>query len=245
MNNYTDLAMRAYQNNRYCFTSFLSMSEFADLEAERGSFPNVKYEAFGGYDGAERKVVRFGNEEDLGYVESYPVVCIRIDFANKKFATQCNHRDYLGSLMGLGLERKCFGDILCDGTGAFVFVLEKNASYILENLASVGRNIVRCKFVDEIPTETVEGQTKEILIQVNSMRVDGIISHIYKLSRKDTLPYFVDKKVAVNGRLVENNDKQLETGDVISVRGHGKFKITESGSITRKGKINVKAEVYV
>lgn len=245
MNNYIDLALRAYNNNRYCFTDFLSIAEFSDLEAQRLSFSGVKYQSFGGYDGAERIIVRFGNPDELGYEEEFPIICIRIKFANKKFAVSCSHRDYLGSLMGLGLERKCFGDIICDEEGAYVFVHEKNAEYVIDNLTSVGRNTVMVSAVDKVPEHVISARTKELLVQAASMRVDGIAAHVFHLSRKDIIPYFFEKKIAVNGRIVENNDKQLAEGDVVSVRGFGKFKISEICGLSKKGKQNIKVDVFI
>lgn len=245
MNNYTDLAIRSYNNNRYCFTDFLSLAEYSDLLNERNSFNGVKFESFGGYLDAERVMVRFGSEEELGYTEEFPIVCIRISFANKKFAKVCTHRDYLGSLMGLGLERKCFGDIICDDEGAYVFVHEKNSEYVLDNLTSVGRNTIICKKIDELPEEVSKGHTKEVMVQAASMRVDGIAAHVYHLSRKDIIPYFYDKRIAINGRIVENNDKQLAEGDVVSVRGFGKFKVSEVCGLSKKGKQNIKVEVFI
>jgi len=245
MNNYKDLALRAYNNNRYYFTDFLSLSEYTELESERGSFSGVTYKSFGGYPDAERVMIRFGNENELGYIEDFPIVCIRITFANKKFASSCSHRDYLGSLMGLGLERKCFGDIICDDEGAYVFVEEKNAEYVIDSLSSVGRNIVKLSIIDELPEEIKKGKTKEVLIQAASMRVDGIAAHVYHLSRKDIIPYFFEKKVAVNGKIVENNDKQLNQGDIVSLRGFGKFKVSEICNISKKGKQNIKVEIFV
>lgn len=244
MNNYADLALRAYNNNRYAFTHFLSLAEFSDLESERTLFPGVKYLAFGGYPDAERVMVRFGNYDELQYDEKFPIVCIRIKFANKKFAVSCNHRDYLGALMGLGLERKCFGDIICDEAGAYVFVHENNADYVLSELTSVGRNVVTVAVVDGIPEDVIKGSTKEILVQAASMRVDGIAAHVFHLSRKDIIPYFFDKKVAVNGRITENNDKQIAEGDLVSVRGFGKFRVSEVCGLSKKGKQNLRIDVY-
>lgn len=245
MNNYKDLALASYNKNRYTFTDFLSIAEFTDLESERSKFSGTEYTPYGGYLEAERVVVRFGNEKDFGYTEEFPIKCLRIAFVNKKFASKCIHRDYLGSLMGLGLERKCFGDIICDDEGAYLFVLEKNAEYVLDNLTSVGRNIVTCKLVDELPESLINGRTKEVLIQAASMRVDGIASHVFHLSRKDIIPYFFEKKVAVNGRIVENNDKQLKEGDVVSVRGFGKFNIARVSGVSKKGKQNITVNVFV
>lgn len=245
MNNYKDLSKKSFNSNRFVFTDFLSMSEFADLEDEKKDFIEKTYTAFGGYPDAERVVVRFGSEDELGYSEEFPISCVRIDLASPKFATKINHRDYLGSLMGLGLERRCFGDIICDERGAYIFVHNRVLDTVMRDLTSVGRNTISMKVVDELPDNFLEARTKRQMIQVASMRVDGIIAHVYKLSRKDVITLFQEKKVSVNGRLVENNDKQLAEGDAIAVRGFGKFKIAREAGLSRKGKCNLEVDIFV
>lgn len=245
MNNFVDLAHRAYKNNRYYFTDFLTLSEYGELEDLSNSFDGIPFDAFGGYEGAERVMVRFGNENLFGYEENFPIAILHIRLANKKYATACTHRDYLGSLMGLGLLRKCFGDILCDETGAYVFVQEKNLDYVLQNLTSVGKNTVIMQVLSELPENLLREHTKEISVQAASMRIDGIAAHVFHLSRKDIVPYFFEKKVAVNGRIVENNDRQLKEGDLVSVRGYGKFRVKETGGLSRKGKLNLRIDLFI
>ena len=85
---------------------------------------------------------------------------------------------------------------------------------------------------------------KEITIQVASPRADAVIAKVYNLSRKDTIPYFTEKKVSVNGHIVENNDKMLAAGDTVSVRGFGKFNLLSEGGLSRKGKLNLTVEIF-
>lgn len=240
---YTDLSNRAYNGNVYTFTEFLSLSEQEDLYSESKDFSPIPFSFDAGYLNGERKVCRFGDEESLGYEQEFPIVCICIEPRSKKFMTQVSHRDYLGALMNLGLERKCFGDIIIQDTVAYVFVLERNAQFVLDELNSIGRNPVKCKIVEYKSVEaTMDG--KDVHLLVASMRADGIIAKVFNLSRKDVASLFFEKKIAVNGRLVENNDKQLTVGDVVSVRGFGKFKVSEGGNLSKKGKINLDVIVY-
>ncbi len=245
MHNFSDLSKKSYNSNRFTFTDFLSLSEFSDLESEKGDFLEKCYESWGGYADAERVVVRFGSVDELGYEEEFPISIVRIDLAAPKFATKINHRDYLGSLMGLGLERRCFGDIICDEKGAYVFVHNRVIDTVMRELTAVGRNTISMKIVDELPEDYMQTRTKTQIVQVASMRADGIIAHVCKLSRKDVILLFQEKKVSVNGRLVENNDKQLVEGDAIAVRGFGKFKIAREAGLSRKGKCNLEIEVFI
>lgn len=242
---FIELSNRAYQNNMYQFTDFLSLSE-QDLffrAARDKAFAPVKFDTFGGYENCERKMVRLGSESDFGYEIPFPILCIKIEPLAKKFAKEYTHRDFLGSLMGLGMERKKFGDIFVDGLDAYLYCDEASANYVMENLVSVGRNSVKCS-ISELPESYKKEALTAITIQVASPRVDAVISKVYNLSRKDVLPYFFEKKVSVNGHLVENNDKLLTVGDTVSVRGFGKFNLVREGGISKKGKLHLDVEVF-
>ena len=240
-----ELSNRAYQNNIYTFSDFLSLSQQEILyqAARDKDFAPVSYELFGGYENCERKMARFGSENDLGYTVDFPIKCIKIEPLAKKFAKEYTHRDYLGSLMSLGIDRKKFGDIFVDGMDAYLYADESTADYLMENFVSVGRNSVKCSF-SELPDSYKKAALTEVTIQVASPRADAVIARVYNLSRKDTLPYFAEKKVSVNGHIVENNDKILAAGDSVSVRGHGKFNIISEGGLSRKGKLNLTVEIF-
>ncbi len=188
-------------------------------------------------------MVRFGSEYDFGYEVEFPIKCIKVEPLAKKFAKEYTHRDYLGSLMGLGIDRKKFGDIFVDGMEAYIYVDESTADYLLENFVSVGRNSVKCSF-SQLPDSYKQANLKEVTIQVASPRADAVIAKVYNLSRKDTIPYFTEKKVSVNGHIVENKDKILAAGDTVSVRGYGKFNVISEGGLSRKGKLNLNIEIF-
>ena len=240
-----ELSNRAYQSNIYCFSDFLSIAEQEVLyqASHDKNFAPISFDLFGGYENCERKMVRFGSEADFGYEQDFPIVCIKIEPLAKKFAKEYTHRDYLGSLMGLGMDRKKFGDIFVDGLEAYLYCDEEAADYVIQNLVSVGRNSVKCSF-SELPEEYKKEALTSITIQVMSARADAVIAKVYNLSRKDVLPYFAEKKVSVNGHIVENNDKSLSEGDSVSVRGFGKFNLVRQGGLSKKGKLNLEIEVF-
>ena len=240
-----ELSNRAYQNNIYTFSDFLSLSQQEVLyQAVRDkAFAPIRYDLFGGYENCERQMARFGSEADFGYEVEFPIKCIKVEPLAKKFAKEYTHRDYLGSLMSLGIDRKKFGDIFVDGMDAYIYVDEATADYLIENFVSVGRNSVKCSF-GELPESYKKSALKETTIQVASPRADAVIAKVYNLSRKDTIPYFTEKKVSVNGHIVENNDKLLAPGDTVSVRGFGKFNLLAEGGLSKKGKLNLTVEVF-
>lgn len=240
-----ELSKRAYQNNIYCFSDFLSLSgqEVLYQASRDSSFAPIAFDLFGGYENCERKMVRFGSKADLGYVVDYPIKCLKIEPSARKFAKEYTHRDYLGSLMSLGIDRKKFGDIYVDSLEAYLYVDASTADYLIENMTSVGRNLVKLS-LSSLPDSYVKEKLKKVTIQVASPRADAVIAKVYNLSRKDTLPYFSEKKVSINGHLVENNDKTLAAGDSVSVRGFGKFNLISEGSLSKKGKLNLTVEIF-
>ena len=172
-----DLSKRSYNNNTFEFSDFLTV-------AEADAFRKISADGtlYGGYTMAERRMFRFGKPEDFGYEVPYPIVCLKVEPVSAKFAVPHSHRDFLGSIMGLGIERHTVGDIVvCDG-GAYVFCTEKMADYICENLLSVGRDQVSV-FKTDFPEENYEKTQERVQVQVNSSRADLIVSHVCKLSR--------------------------------------------------------------
>ena len=244
MNNYEDMANRAYKNNHYIFSDFLSLSEQEDVYKEAPAFKHVPFEMWGGFSDAERKMLRFGNADYFGYSEEFPFVCLKISPINLKFAAEVTHRDYLGALMSLGIERRCIGDIIVDKKCAFVFCVNRISDYIIDSLTSIKHNTVKAEIVDFSDDFISQADGKPITIQVASMRCDAIVAKAFNLSRKDAASLFLEKHIAVNGRLIENNDFNISGPASISVRGYGKIKITNIGGLTRKGNQILELELF-
>ena len=240
----TDLAKKAYQQNIYTYSNFLSMAELALLEDIKDTFSYISYACFGGNEICERQIVGFGSEEEFGYSGTFPITVLRITPLLEKFSDDLNHRDFLGALMHLGIERDQIGDILVKGKTAYVFCLESMADYICQELTKVKHTNVKCEVIEpDIPA--LRPTLIEEHFPVTSLRLDGILSSLLKCSRKEALELFVDKRVTLNGTVTGRNSIVLKKGDVFSVRGHGKFIFSEVGGSTRKGKIYVTIKKYV
>lgn len=242
-NRLRDLYEKSYNQNIFTFTSFLGLSELDEYYKLEREFFAVKPITFGGSSESDRRVVRFGNPEELGYEVEFPIVCIHIQPLIAKFADKLSHRDFLGALMNLGIERSTLGDIKVGDKEAYLFCLESIAEFICENLDQIKHTHVKCSLVanmQEIPEEEPE----RITVQVPSLRVDACISKVYNKSRNDCLELFRTGKVFVNGRCLENNSKTIKIGDTINARGYGKFKIVDEPRTTKKGKLSVEVDVY-
>lgn len=237
-----ELADRAYQNSEYFFTGFLSAPEldlYYNMERELSFVPIT---IFGGTADCERVMLRFGSEELCGYQEAFPIQCIEIMPLVEKFGEELGHRDYLGALMNLGIERSTLGDIIIEGKHAFLFCTEKMAPYIIQNLDTIRHTNVKCQLAKTIPKSTII-RMEHKTVQVNTVRIDSIIAKIYNLSRSESVELFRAKRIFVNGRLNENNGGQLKPGDKVSVRGFGRFQFVKIVGETRKGKLNVSINI--
>ena len=216
------------------------LSVFYDYENElRYASPEI----FGGCEIAERKMIRFGDEKDIGYVIDFPIVALRISPLAAKFADKLNHRDFLGALMNLGIKREVLGDIYVKDKAALVFCKDTIANYIMENLTRVKHTSVKVEVsdnTDDLITPTLEDK----VIQVASVRIDAVIAKAYNMSRQEVLTPFKSGFVFLNGRVCTENAKTLSSGDIISDRGYGKFEFAEELNVSKKGKTNCKIRIY-
>lgn len=241
---FRELAGKCYMQNVYCFTGFLGMAQLDCFYHAQPEFSHVPYTLFGGNDGCERQMVRFGSKEQLGYEEPFPIVCLELAPLQEKFAEELTHRDVLGACMNLGIDRSTMGDIVMHGKCAYLYCVETIAPYIMEHLTKIRHTNVSCRLFDgEMDALAPKLMQKEY--QTASERLDGIVAKAYNLSREKSLLLFREKKIFVNGRQQENNSGVPKTGDVVSVRGYGRFVYRGVTHTTKKGKCNIVVEFYV
>lgn len=239
---FLELADRAERQNLYTFTGFLSLAQQDVLwqaAKEAGAFVSLD----GGIAHAERRMARFGNPEEFGYEEPFPIRCLLVEPVQEKFADTFTHRDFLGAIMNLGIDRSTVGDILIDRKSAYVFCTETMAPWLTENLTQVRHTSVRVKAVEEaacLPERKFLSKEE----QVASLRCDGIVAAVWNLSRSRSQTLISQRKVFVNGRQQENGSALLKAEDVVSVRGMGKFIFRGEKHTTRKGKLVVGIDLF-
>lgn len=238
-----ELANKSYQQSQYFFTGFLGLSELDQYYKIQNEINFVPITMFGGTADCERVMLRFGSEDLCGYEEPFPISCIEIAPLVEKFGEDLNHRDYLGALMNLGIERSTLGDIIIIEKKAYLFCTEKMADYIIDNLDQVRHTHMRVQLTQNIPASTIIKLDRKNVI-VNSERADAIIAKLYNLSRSQCVELFRAKKIFINGRLSENNSGLLKKEDRVSVRGFGKFIYRGQVYETKKGKQSVDVDVY-
>lgn len=194
----------------------------------------VQLQLWGGYPDAERCVLAV--EPDLvPQPESFPIVCLELNWQQESTLT---HRDFLGAFLSLGLKRETLGDILVRPGRAQCFCLPPAAGLILNELHTVGRVsvTVRESLYDEMHFaprfEVLQGT-------VASLRLDCVIAMVLHLSREKAVAAVRGKKVQVNGLVSEAPALSLAEQDTFSVRGFGKFRLSEIGGSTKKGRLHI------
>ncbi len=210
---------------------------------------------FGGYGNAERARVYFlpdyvvyDSSESIDraikeYGYSDPTVMLKITASGFR---ELSHRDFMGSVLSLGIERDVIGDIVCDGPySAFIFCDDAIASYIKENLGKVANDSVKITEC-ELPSDGFgERQFEEIRETVASCRFDGVIAAVCGLSRE------IAKKLVMSGACELNHesesapDTELCAGDIFSIRGKGKFKFVSCDGENRRGRLRITVHKYI
>lgn len=235
----SELSARAETRGCYTHSEFLTLAEQdALLHLPLPAAPTL----WGGYVGAERKIAVFGSEELCGCGAPEVLRCVKIAPVSAKFSDALTHRDFLGSLMALGVRRELLGDILiADGCG-FLFCLDAICDYLMQNLTQVRRTTVSCALVP--PPEICLTPPPQTSVNVASERLDALIAAVFHLSRADAQRYFAQEKVFVNSRLTLSASAVPKDGAIVSVRGLGRFGYDGIDAQTRKGRLRVLIRKY-
>ena len=242
-----DLADVCYRRDIPVYTDFLNLHEQTVFLSALPEFSHVRVFLDGGYDLAERKIVCFlpfwekVNQESLR--SGLPIVPIRISSSAGKFTVPCSHRDYLGAVLNLGIERGKIGDFIVGDGWAYVLCVKNMEDFLLRELSSVKRNPVHCERAD---FSELEGRQKftEITGTVASLRMDELLGLLLKTSRSKASEYLSGEKVFVNGKLCVSNSAEPKEGDIISVRGCGKYIFDSLLAETKKGRLMIRARKY-
>lgn len=256
----TDLALRASRNEYMTHSAFLDpagQSVFDRLlrsrgtgGGSRGALEGVPCLLYGGFADAERRAAVFlpsyldeetfleGEQEDPQVIS-----CLEIRPLQEKFADTLSHRDFLGALMHLGIEREQIGDILTEESCACVYVMKDMASFIAGELTRVRHTMVTVK---EIPPS--QCQIRPVLEEktgsVASERLDCVTAMAFKLSRTTAAKLIEGEKAAIDGRLVTSPDEHLLPGQKISLRGYGKCLYEGPVHRTRKDRLLVRIFLF-
>ena len=240
-----DLARTAYQRDYVTFSDFLDLNEQNIVHSLKPEELGASVRFFGGYEGAERQIAAF-LPDALSYEADipYPLACLRIEPLSRKFSEPLTHRDYLGALVHLGIERAMLGDILVRQQEAYVFCHSRMREFLEENVTRIRHTSVIVQQITQAE-DLPRPQFQSIRGTVASVRLDSVIALAFSSSRSSMLGLIEGGKVFVNGKLVTSNGYQPREGDLISVRGMGRFRYQGGGGQSKKGREYVTLLRYI
>lgn len=237
------------KKNKIEYTDFLDLAQIELVQKFINKIKLQNYMIYGGFEQAERKMfVIYPDKFNSVVVEknlSNIVQIIRIELPDD-LKGKYTHRDYLGAVIKLGIERKKIGDIIVDQNGADIIVDKDIVKFLLDNLGSLTRfskSTISVQNIEDL--RPVEVRKEELEIIVSSMRLDNVISDLARCSRNKALDIINTERVFINFECETKKTKQVKTGDMITIRGKGRFFVKEIIGQTRSGRTIIKIEKFV
>lgn len=239
---FVDLSRQAQQRDTVLFSEYLNLNEL-NIFHQGISELYSSFEMSGGYAWSERQMIAF-IPDAFCYAWNYPIACLEITPVNQKFAEELSHRDVLGTLMGLGIERGRLGDILVDGGNIHVFCHEKVAGYLQEQVSRIRHTTVQAR---QVQPDGLQLEPKVEICEgiVSSNRLDGIVACLCKISRGQASQMIRSGKVFLNHREVVQVSRECKEQELISIRSVGRFRFLGCQGETRKGKVRIRYEKYI
>ena len=202
----------------------------------------------GGFDNAERKILLIYPHKIEQFVDKLNlndyISAIRINLA-EELEGEYSHRNYLGAIMKLGIKRPKVGDILVDRNGADILITKDVEKFLMSNLAELTRfsksSIQKIQLEDLRKLQVIK---EEVNIIIPSMRLDNIVSELANLSRNKANELLLAQRVLVNHEIIQKSSKEIKQGDVITIRGKGRFTIKSIIGNTKKGRILLSVEKF-
>lgn len=203
---------------------------------------DINFKFFGGYNQAERCLFLVYPEYARETVDEEFISLVEI--TGRDIET-LSHRDFLGSILSLGIKREKIGDIVCLKDKCLVFAMSDIADYIASNLVKIANCGVKAQICEIKAAEVPNRRFEEIRTTVASLRLDSIIGAALKISRAGAAEVIRAKRVSVNWQEAYDVSARIAPGDVFSVRGAGRFRLAQEINETRKGRLGICIEKAV
>lgn len=228
------------KQNKYKAVGFLSEEEAA-LAFSVASSANARFAFYGGYGGALRTMFVAlpdwaDNADNCDFI-------VPITFSYRKI-DKLSHRDFLGTLMALGITRETVGDILVEEGRAVVFLSKEIARYVTEQVSKVGGVGVALSEGFSLPLPNVS-ELVQFSGTVASARLDSVVGELAKTSREKAKALINEGLVICNSVVCEKVTLSVNGGDKISIRGFGRFVIDSCDEQTKKGRFILKYSKYI
>ena len=238
-----DMLQQCERYSAPVFSSFLDERQCAETELWlRANAGENGYLLWGGYPGARRKMLAvFPEYLRESITELYPMQCVTFVYRKEDKLT---HRDILGSLMAQQMKREVVGDIVAEEGIAQTFLTDVAAKLIIGSVSKIGRVGVKTETGRPFELENAQ-KFQDISGTVASLRLDCIVSLAAKLSREKAAALIRTDKVDVNHLTADSLSHELKEGDILSIRGCGRFILSGINGETKKGRIHIILKKYI
>lgn len=242
-----DMFLYADRNISLSYTHFLDSFEIAQatqyMARLKKFYPQVDYSFWGGYKDAERKILCVYSTYIETSFKDFPLKVVEFRY-NPNFC-KLTHRDFLGSIMSLQVKRNSIGDIIVGDGISQVVVSSVVCDVILDEITRIGKQGVKSRVLDTVTLEIVQN-FKEISSTVPSLRLDCIVGTSLNVSRTQAVQLIKSKLVTLNYLEMVSPSSLVKLGDVISIRGYGKFIVDSiSSEPTKKGRLHILIKKYL
>ena len=237
-----DMAEQAVRSQKFRLSGFLDPYGAEIAETIAANYDGLKVEFNGGYEGAERQRALFVHEEFMG-TPFYDIVVVRANWNGQFY--HLSHRDVLGALMGLGIDREQIGDLLMGADFVRILADKKMAEFLLANCIQLGAAKVSCAMDSLENIAPKEERCKEISATVASLRVDSIAAAGFGSSRSRAASDIAADKLKLNWQSVRSASQTVKEGDILSMRGRGRLEVAEVRGKTKKGRTGVLLRRYL
>ena len=237
-----DLAEQAVRTQKFRSSGFLDPHGMEIAETVAANYDDISVLFDGGYPGAERQKAVFVHR-DFGGSPSFDIIAVCAEW-NVEFV-HLTHRDILGSLVGLGIDRENVGDILVKPGQAQVLADRKMEDFLLSEWKQIGAAAVIVKPASVEAIAPREERVKEINATVASLRADAVAAAGFGMSRSRAVSDIEAEKLKLNWQTVKNASQTVKEGDVLSMRGRGRVEVTEVRGKTKKGRIGISLRRYL
>lgn len=213
------------------FSTFLDLRQKELFISQFNKYSGIKLEFYSGFEGdCERVIACVFDEYDQVFSYDYPICILKSEI---KGDDKLTHRDFLGALMNLMIKREYIGDIIVEDNLCYISCHNHMAPVVIGELKQVKRSSVDFDYCDDtVIYQRVYSQQKSVTVA--SMRIDAVISAVLNCSRNEGSSYIKQGNVSTNHLLVKHSDFEIMNGDVISIRGKGKYRISFDGNKSRK-----------
>ncbi|MEK8129741.1 YlmH/Sll1252 family protein [Paenibacillus filicis] len=225
-------------------TDFLDPRQAFILNSLANAHPDVHVRFEGGHEGAERRRAIVAPDYRVLEDEDAGIRVIAVSSPDDSLA-ELDHGDYMGAILGLGMKRDKIGDIYPRPDGCHIVVAAESADYLSLQLSQVHRVHVRTEILTAERLQPTETRLEEQQLSVASLRLDGIASDVYRLSRAKVLVPIKAGRCKVNWKQEEDPSKPLKEGDVVSMKGFGRFTLLEVEGLSKKGRHRIRIGKYV